>query len=468
MNENDNATEVKGQQVQLKRDMKTHQVAMISVGGTIGTGLFLGTGYIMQQAGPIGTFIAYSLGALIMVLMMICLGEMLVAMPVAGNAQVYATKFLGYEAGFSYGWIRCLELSVTVPTQIVASAIYMTNIFPTVPNIVWIVGFMLLIFILNSTSSKDFGASSFFFSSFKFILIVLFVIVGFGMIFGLVGDKALGLSNYVNDGGLFPTGIRPILMCMMTSLFAYTGADMFAASASESKNPGKTLPRVIKISCISIIAAYAITLFVLVAVLPWRQADLMGSPFAYAFREAGFKYAEIFVNIIVVTSALSSANAHCYASTRMLWSMGNSEQAPKALGKLNKRSIPMNTLIVTMAFGLFAIAASILSPDKVYLFLTTFLSAASLVIYAIIGISAMAFRKNYVSNGGKVSNLNFKIPLYPLTPILLIALCVASAVGVFFDPTQRLSIIMGVPIFVAVYIVGIILSKRIGNNMKEQ
>lgn len=461
MKQSDSKTEVKGKEGELQRDLKTHQVAMISVGGTIGTGLFLGTGYIMQQAGPIGTFIAYSLGAIIMVLMMMCLGEMLVAMPVAGNAQVYATKFLGYETGFTYGWIRSLELSVTVPTQIVASAIFMTNIFPTIPNIVWIVGFMILLVILNSTPSKDFGSSSFFFSSFKFILIVLFVLVGFGMIFGIVGDKTLGLSNFVSDEGLFPTGFKPILMCMMTSLFAYTGADMFAASASESKNPEKTLPKVIKVSSISIILAYAITLFVLVAVLPWQQADLMGSPFAYAFRAAGFKYAEIFVNIIIVTSALSSANAHCYASTRMLWSMGNTQQAPQILGRLNKNNVPINTLIVTMAFTLFAIAASILSPDKVYLFLTTFLAAASLVIYLIIGISSMAFRKNYVANGGNVSDLKFKIPFYPLTPILLIVLCVVSTIGVFLDPTQRLSIVLGIPVFAAIYIVGIFLNKKI-------
>ncbi|MBO1305673.1 amino acid permease [Enterococcus sp. 669A] len=436
----------------LNRGMKTHHIAMLSVGGTIGTGLFLGTGYVVQQAGPGGTFIAYGFGALIMVLMMLCMGEMLVEMPVSGNVQAYASKFLGYGAGFTVGWIKWLQLAITVPTQIVASSIIMGNIIPQVPSLVWIIGFAMLLFFLNSRSSEDYGSSSFFFSSIKVILIVVFALVGIGIITGLVGGEAVGLANFTNDGGLFPTGMRPIMMSMMTAVFAYSGADMFATAAGESENPEVVLPKAIKVSSLSIIISYAVTLFILIAVLPWRQADLLGSPFAYVFRELGIGSAELIVNLVIVTSALSSANAHVFAAVRTLWSLGHFEQAPSFVKKTNKKKVPMNALLVTTCFTLFAVTASFVSPDVVYLFMTSFIGAAELVVYAITGVCALKYRKVFLGKGKKIADLKFKIPLFPFIPILLIVLCILVATGMVLDPTQRGALTTGAPVFIALFI----------------
>lgn len=272
------------------------------------------------------------------------------------------------------------------------------------------------------------------------------------IITGLVGGEATGLSNFTNDGGLFPTGMKPIMMSMMTAVFAYSGADMFATAAGESENPGENLPKAIKVSSLSIIISYALTLFVLIAVLPWRQADLMGSPFAYVFRELGIGSAEMIVNLVIVTSALSSANAHVFAAVRTLWSMGHFEQAPSFVKKTNKKKIPMNALFVTMGFTLFAVTASFVSPDVVYLFMTSFIGAAELVVYAITGICALKYRKIFLGSGKKLSDLKFKIPLFPIVPILLVILCITVATGMVFDPTQRGALTTGAPVFIALFI----------------
>lgn len=444
---------------ELKRGMKSHHVAMLSVGGTIGTGLFLGTGYILQQAGPGGLFVAYGFGAIIMYFMMVSMGEMLVQMPVSGNVQAYASQFLGYGAGFTVGWIKWLQLAVTVPTQLVASSIMMKNIFPDIPGIAWIIGFGLLLFVMNASESDKYGSSSFLFSSLKIILIVMFIIVGLGMITGLIGEEPVGLSNFTNDGGLFPTGFVPILMSMMTAVFAYSGADMFATAAGESENPGRDLPRAIRTSVLSIVISYFLTLFVLVALLPWREADLLGSPFAYVFKSAGIRSAEIIVNLIIVSSALSSANAHAYSAVRMLWSMGHYEQAPKFVGHINKRKVPMNALLVTMVFACFAVAASFISPDVVYLFLTSFIGAAELVVYSITGVCAVKFRKYFLRRGHSLSDLKYKIPLFPFIPIALVFLCILVATGMLFDPTQRASLTTGAPVFIGLFVISSIWAK---------
>ncbi|MCQ4923877.1 amino acid permease [Tissierella carlieri] len=436
----------------LQRSMKTHQIMMLGIGGTIGTGLFLGSGYVLQQAGPGGTLIAYLFGAIIMYLMMFCLGELLVEMPVAGTVQAYATELINPSMGFTVGWVKWLSYAITIPSQLVASSIIMKNIFPNVNSMIWIIGFTILLFIMNAVPSDKYGKSSFIFSSIKFILIVVFLILGLGMITGLVGKEAVGFRNFVNDGGLFPNGAKAVIMTMMTAAFAYGGADIFAAAASESENPEKDLPRAIHATIWGLIIAYIASLVVLIAVLPWRSADLAGSPFAYVFKLAGIQSAELIVNVVVLTSALSSANAFIYSSTRSLWSMGNFNQAPKFVSKVNSKKVPMNALIVTMLFAVAAVISSIVAPGTVYLFLTSIIGISNIFIYILYAVCLFIFRKQYKEKGGNIENIKFKTPFYPVTPALLIALCIILFIGMFFDPTQKLALILGIPTYAAFYI----------------
>lgn len=436
----------------LKRSMKTHQIMMLGIGGTIGTGLFLGSGYVLQQAGPGGTLLAYLFGAFIMYLMMLCLGELLIEMPVAGTVQAYATELISPSMGFTIGWIKWLSYAITIPSQLVASSIIMKNIFPSVNSMIWIVAFTIMLFFMNAIPSDKYGKSSFIFSSIKFILIVVFLILGVGMITGLIGGKALGFANFVNDGGLFPNGVKAVIMTMMTAAFAYGGADIFATAASESENPEKDLPRAIHATIWGLIIAYMASLIVLIAVLPWRTADLAGSPFAYVFKQAGLQSAELLINAVVLTSALSSANAFVYSSVRALWSMGNYNQAPAFVGKVTEKKIPMNALIVTMLFAAAAVISSIVAPGTVYLFLTSIIGTSNIIIYILYAVCLFIFRKRYKERGGDIKNIKFKTPLYPITPIVLITLCTILFLGMFFDPTQKMALAFGLPTYAALYI----------------
>ncbi len=436
----------------LNRSMKVHQIMMLGVGGTIGTGLFLGSGYVIQQAGPGGTLVAYAFGALIMYLMMLCLGELTVAMPTAGGVQVYATEFIGPSMGFTVGWVKWFSYAMTIPSQLVASSIIMKNIFPNVHSLLWIVLFMILLFFMNSRPADSYGNWNFWFSSIKFILIIAFVVVGMGMIFGVGQPEPIGFSNFTENGGLFPRGIKAVIMTMMVSAFAYGGADMFATAASESKNPEKDMPKAINAVIWSLIISYMICFIVLLAILPWQDADLAGSPFAYVFRQAGIKSAELIVNIVVLTSALSSANAFIFSSTRSLWSMGNYGQAPKFVTSVNEKKTPMNALIVTMVFAMLAVIASIVSPDVVYLFLTSLIGISNMFIYVLYGVCLLLFRKKLKEDNIGLDTLKYKSPLFPITPVFLIAICAIVFIGMFFDPTQKTALISGVPTYLLIFI----------------
>src|SRR5690625_665625 len=217
--------------------MPVSHIAMIGIGGTIGTGLFLSSGYTMSNAGPGGTLVSYAFGGLIMYLMMLCLGELIVAIPDAGGIQTFTNRFLNRNMGFTVGWSRWLSLVITVPTQLVASSIIMKNIFPSISEIVWIILFMVLLFFLNFRSATDFGKFNNLFSSIKLIFIAVFIVVGLGMILGIGQSEPIGFSNFTAHVGLFTNGGRAVLQTMMDSAFDFVVAVHIATASIYSVIP---------------------------------------------------------------------------------------------------------------------------------------------------------------------------------------------------------------------------------------
>lgn len=449
-----NENQIESDQNNLKRSMPVSHIAMIGIGGTIGTGLFLSSGYTMSNAGPGGTLVSYAFGGLIMYLMMLCLGELIVAIPDAGGIQTFTNRFLNRNMGFTVGWIRWLSLVITVPTQLVASSIIMKNIFPSISEIVWIILFMVLLFFLNFRSATDFGKFNNLFSSIKLIFIAVFIVVGLGMILGIGQSEPIGFSNFTAHGGLFPNGGRAVLQTMMVSAFAFGGADQIATAASESANPSVDMPKAIRTVMIGLLFAYFASFVVILAILPWNQADLTGSPFAYIFRAAGFESAELLVNIVVLTSALSSANSFVYGSIRSLWALGKEKQAPQWVTTVDTKGLPRNSLMVVFGFSILAVASAFISPDVVYLFLQSIIGISNMVIYILYAICLIRFRNDMKTQNIALDTLEYKVKGYPLVRYSLLILCLFVFVGMAFDPTQTTALVTGIPTYIIIYIIG--------------
>jgi amino acid permease len=448
---NQNITEVMKKSKGLQRGLKERHVTMMTIGGTIGTGLFLGSGYVLKEAGPGGAVLAYLIGGLIMYFMMACLGELIVAMPVAGNTQAYASHFISRVMGFTAGWVRWLACAITITAQIVASSIIMKNVLPNVPAYIFIVVFTLLIFFLNILTIRSYGESEFWFAGIKVLTIAVFILTGLGLILTGGVKETIAAAN-AGSRGLFPNGFKAVLLTIMTASFAYGGTDLIASAAGESERPEENLPKAINNTVFGMLIIYIVSMIILGAVLPWQEADLKGSPFAYVFKNAGFRYAEIAVSMVVVTSALSSANSFLYSCTRTLWSLGKHEQAPKFLGKLNDKKIPVNALIVSLMFSLMALVSSFVAADTVYLFLISSIGAANMFLYALDCLCQYKFRKQYIKEGHDLQNLKYKTPLFPMIPLLGIVLYSALVIGMAFQPTQRIALYTGIPLYAIIYL----------------
>ncbi|MFS0596822.1 amino acid permease [Peribacillus frigoritolerans] len=441
---------------QLKRSMKSRHLFMISLGGVIGTGLFLSSGYTISQAGPGGTILAYLVGGLIMYLVMLCLGELTVAMPVTGSFQTYATKYIGPATGFTIGLMYWLTWVVTVGSEFTASGLLMQRWFPNTSVWMWSAVFAILIFFLNSFSVKIFAETEFWFSGIKIITIILFIVLGGSAMLGFIpmDDRASApmLSNFTADGGLFPNGLLPVFITMISVNFAFSGTELIGIAAGESENPEKDVPRSIRNVIWRTMFFFVGAIFVLSGLISWEEAGVIESPFVMVFDNIGIPYAADIMNFVIITALLSVANSGLYASTRMLWSLSNEKMISSFFGKITSNGVPLNALVISMAVACLSLLSSVFAPDTVYVVLVAISGFAVVVVWIGIVLSQYMFRKHFLKMGGDVKNLKFRTPLYPFVPIAACVLCLASCIGLAFDASQRIALYCGVPFIILCYL----------------
>ncbi|MED1227789.1 amino acid permease [Bacillus nakamurai] len=441
---------------QLQRTMKSRHLFMISLGGVIGTGFFLSTGYTINQAGPLGAVLSYLVGGFIMFLTMLCLGELAVALPVSGSFQTYATKFISPAFGFAFGWLYWLGWAVTCAIEFLSAGQLMLRWFPHVGVWVWCLVFVGLMFILNAITTKAFAESEFWFSGIKILVILLFIILGGAAMFGLIdlkhGAQAPFFTHFYEDG-LFPNGIKAMLITMITVNFAFQGTELIGVAAGESEDPEKTIPRSIRQTVWRTLVFFVLSIIVIAGMIPWKQAGVVESPFVVVFEQIGIPYAADIMNFVILIALLSVANSGLFASTRILYAMANEGQAFKALGKTNKRGVPLNALIVTLAVACLSLLSKVAAPETVYMFLLSLAGLSAQVGWITISLSQLMFRRKYIREGGKVEDLKFKTPLYPVLPLVGLTLNTVVLISLAFDSEQRLALYCGIPFMVICFIV---------------
>ncbi|MEJ8545403.1 amino acid permease [Brevibacillus borstelensis] len=458
------------QQHNLKRSMTSRHLFMISLGGVIGTGLFLGSGYTIGQAGPIGTIISYLVGGFIMYLTMLCLGELSVAMPVAGSFQTYMTKFVSPSLGFAVGWLYWFGWAVTVALELLSSGLMMQRWFPASPVWMWCAIFGVVLFLLNALSARAFGESEFWFSSIKVSAIILFIILGGAAMFGLIsmknGQPAPMLSHYVNSP-LLPNGITGLLLTMITVNFSFQGTELIGIAAGESKEPEKTIPKSIRTTVWRTLVFFVLAIFILAGLIPYQQAGVVESPFVAVFDSIGIPYAADIMNFVVLTALLSVANSGLYAATRMLYSLSRTGMASEKLGRTNRKGIPMNALLITFAISLLSLLSGYFAKETVFMVLLSVAGLGAQVGWISISASQLAFRRHYLKNGGKLEDLKFKTPLYPFLPMVALVLNITVLVSLAFDPSQRIALYGGVPfVLIAILVYQLYFKKKSGDSLE--
>ena len=446
----------------LKRGLKSRHMMMISIGGTIGTGLFLGAGQVVSEAGPIGAVLAFLFGGIVMYLALLCLGELAVAMPVSGSFQSYAGKFISPGVGFTVGWLYWINWAVCIAADFTAAGIIMVLWFPNVSIWIWSVLFIVLIAALNLISVKAYGEMEYWFASIKVTAIIAFILAGAALMFGAVGNEgAIGFSNFNTGTGLFPNGGWALFLTMIMVVYSFQGSELVGIAAGECENPGKNVPNVIQGIVFRIIVFYVLAIIVLGATIPYKEAGVLESPFAYVFGRIGIPIAKDIVSFVVLTSALSAGNSALYVCSRLLWSMAKDGDAPKWLGNLNSRGVPINGVFLTLLLSALSLLTSVYAADTVYLWLMSSVGLTGCLIWIVISWCQINFRKHFLKIGGDLQDLVFRTPLYPVLPIIAIILNLCIIASLAFIEDQQIVLYTGLPITAGIYLYYIFIhSKR--------
>lgn len=422
----------------LNKGLTTGQISMIAIGGAIGTGLFLGSGFAIGQAGP-SVIISYAIGALISLLLMGCLAEMTVAHPTSGSfgafAEHYISPWAGYVVRFTY-W-ACVVAAVG--TEVTAVAVYMSYWFPDVSGLVWILVFSAILIYVNATSVNMFGTVEYWFSMIKIVAIVGFLLIGSYVVFG-GSNPEIGFQNFTNDGGFLPNGWSGMWVAVVIALFSYLSIEMIALTAGEAKDPQTAVPKALKATVFRLILFYILTLALMLAIVPWASAGIEKSPFVVVMEMMDIPGAAGIMNFIVLVAALSAMNSQLYGTTRMMFSLSRAGYAPEGFGKLNKKNVPVNSLLLSTLGIALATIIHIIAPKSSYLLMMGIAMFGAMFTWFMIFVTHLYFRKKY--DGPKLS---VRMWGYPYLTILGAVLMLSLIITTWFVSFFKATLMVGIP-----------------------
>lgn len=433
---------------QLKRAMQRRHLVMLSLGGAIGTGLFLGSGQVISQTGAIGAIIAYALGGLIAYMVMLCLGELAVHMPSSGAFGDYATAHINPATGYMISWMYWLTWTVTLGTEFTAAALLMQEWFPQISMWLWTIIFAAIVFFLNIKSTRFFAESEFWLALVKVTAVIAFILLGLIAIFGLIpmqGYESAPLFNNLTSHGWFPEGFMPILATMLVVNFAFSGTELIGVAAGETQDPEKNIPRAINAAIWRLLVFFIGTIVIISALLPYNATavndahGLSHSPFVSVFSQIGVPYAEDIIRFVIITALLSAANSGLFAASRMLWALSDQKKLPSIFSKLSASGTPMIAICATMLGALPGLFSEFFAPEKIFMALLNVAAFTMVIVWISICISQFNFRKAWYKSGKTKSELKFCAPLYPLTPILGGIFCTITGLTMVLDQSMRIS-----------------------------
>jgi L-asparagine transporter-like permease len=424
----------------LKRGLKSRHVTMIAIGGAIGTGLFLGSGSAIHSAGP-SIILSYLIVGIITFFMMRALGELILADPESHSFLESIKKYLGKRAEFVAGWMYWACWLSLAMADLTATGIYLRYWFPWLPQWVGPLVIVVLLMLINMVNVGLFGELESWFSMIKVIAIVVLIVTGAVMILLHTHVKGgyVSLTNLVSHGGFFPTGPWGFLLSFQMVVFAFVGVEIVGQTASETADPHRDIPKAINTLPVRIGLFYVGSMLAIMSVYPWNQITTNSSPFVQVFTGIGVTAAAGILNFVVLTAAMSATNSAIFSTSRSLYSLARNGHAPKKLGKLTKKAIPMNALTSSSLILFVVVALNYLMPAKIFDVVSTVSTICFVIVWIMIMAAHIVYRKKNKQNLG-----DFRMPGYPVTSWLTLAFYIGILILLFFIDSTQLALIISI------------------------
>ena len=414
---------------------------MVAVGGSIGTGLLLGTAAAIELAGP-AVILSFVLAAFISWTVALALGELASTHPAAGSFGVYGDLYLNRYAGFISRAGYWLAIAVSIGAEMVASATYMQLWFPRVPAVVWVFAFSAFLLATNFLAVHSYGRFEFWFAMIKVAVIAVFIALGAAL---LIGGRAA--PQYTNHGGFFPLGAAAPLLAITFAIYTFGGVEFVAVASGESSS-AKAIASAVRMTFLTLTFLYLGAIIILVGVMPWNRAGVTESPFVTVFRSVNFPGAAHFMNFVVLTAALSGANAALYISSRMLFSLARTGWAPQALGRLSKKGTPTLALLVSSYGIVVALVLERWAPAKAFEYILRGAFFGMMLSWIISLAAHINFRRRLTVEQSK--EIPARSPLGKWGSIIGLTVVLAAIGKTWWD--SRINLIAGLTFLVALTI----------------
>lgn len=440
------------------RGLGSRQIQMIAIGGAIGTGLFLGAGRAIHQAGP-ALILMYAVAGAAIFCIMRALGELLTYRPVSGSFADYAREFLGPFAGYVTGWTYWLMWVVTGMAEVTAAATYLAYWWPAVPQWIAALGFLAVLFGANLISVRLFGEVEFWLSMIKVTAIIGMILIGVGVV--VLGVSAAGPTASVThlwaDGGFFPHGVLRSLLTLQIVMFAYVAVELVGVTAGEAKNPRETLPKAINTLPWRIVLFYVGALAVILCVVSWTEFQPGVSPFVAAFARIGIPFGAGIVNFVVLSAALSSCNSGMYSTGRMLRDLAANGQGPRAFTRLTARRTPALGTVASAGVMGIGVWLNWADPAGAFTYITAFATVAGVWTWGVILAAHIRYRA--AVRAGRAAPAWFTAPGGAATSWCALAFLGLVVVLIAADADARVSL-YGAPLWFGTLAVGYRVLKR--------
>lgn len=432
---------------QLKKGLLPRHVQFIALAGMIGTGIFKGSSDTLNLAGP-SVVLAYLAGGLLLFIVMAALGEMAIVYPNL-NVQNLVHKAFGFRISFIVGWLYWINWILVTIVELLAAGSFLQYWLPSTP--LWILSFICAAIIIgiNLFQVKNYGEMEFWFAGIKILALIAFIVLGALILFGVLPSHVHDpLSNYTVHGGFFPHGISGTLSALLVVMFSYGGAELIGVTVTEVKNSEKVLPGIIKGAVWRVIIFYILPILIICGMIPWNKVSSADSPFVQVFSITGLPGAASIMNFVLLTAVLSAANSGIYATSRTLFSMAQSGEAPKSLLKTTRKGIPLNGIMITSVFILGGVTLAYLIPDRIIGYMMSIPGFSIILIW--IAIVAAQFK---LRNGYKIKP-GFQLRWFPVSNIIAIASLLFIFISFLFNKDN----IIGSTVCVATVLLLILIS----------
>ncbi|KAJ7647551.1 amino acid permease/ SLC12A domain-containing protein [Roridomyces roridus] len=449
---------------------------MIAIGGTLGTGLFLGTGKSLAEGGPASMLICYGIVGLVVYVVLLLLGEMATQYPVAGSFNAYTARFFSPSYAFALSWNYWLNDSISVASDLTAAQLVLQFWTPD-STYTWLISLVFWVFLVgvNATHVKSYGELEYWLSSLKVVTIVIFIVTGVLVNVGLNKERrVIGFDNWRIAGAPFVGGFGGFARVFVTASFAYGGTESLGITAGETKDPSKNMPKVVKFVFWRILLFYVLSILLIGLNVPWDYPNLANksittSPFTIVFTQAGSTFAASFMNTVILTSVLSAGNHALFAGTRVLYglSVANPPQAPALFSRTTSRGVPLPALLLTSSVSVLCFGSSFVGRGELWTWLQSLVGVSNQIAWLSIGLASWRFRKAWIHQGRALKDLKFHPrwtlygpPFVIVTVSVLIIVQGWSSVFPVFSPVSFLSFYIEIPVMVLMYLVWALLHRE--------